>query len=574
MRYLNVPFSQKDEAKALGARWDAIARRWYIPQALLNESDKFSKWFLEESESILSDSQNKLSPSSEPVSQPNEQVEVGIDLPINDSQDIDKPQKKRPNQDYTSHIEYQSSARENQAITLSGLLNKVKSALQSSFVQAQWLIAEVANVQLRNGHYYLELTQTDSKGRQLAKTRAMIWSRTAQIILPEFEKNTGKSIETGQKLLMLVNVNFHEQYGFSLQIEDIDASFSLGEMERALVELREKLRQEKRLESNKVYRIPHDFFRIAVVAPPKAAGLGDFKVDADRLEALGLCTFVYFTASFQGEKVLKELSNALNLIQSQILLNPSKYDAVVIIRGGGAKLDLQYLNQYAIAKSLSELQLPVITGIGHEKDNCILDEMAAMRCDTPSKVVHFIRGEIINNAQTAQKNWLQIQQRSQFIVKKPIHEIERLLNQVKQNSWQVWQGAQAKLAPLSYQIARKSRQTIETQKHYLKKQQMQISSLATQAVQLKKHLINQSFQGVVAHSQNAIEYKQQSIKYSMQIILNSGPQTQMQRGFAITKNSQGKLITSVKQGQKEQQLTISYQDGDLNVQVLEFKQQS
>ncbi|WP_321276453.1 exodeoxyribonuclease VII large subunit [Thiomicrorhabdus indica] len=574
MRYLNVPFSQKDEAKALGARWDAIARRWYIPQALLNKSDKFSKWFLEESESILSDSQNKLSPSSEPVSQPNEQVEVGIDLPINDSQDIDKPQKKRPNQDYTSHIEHQNLARENQAITLSGLLNKVKSALLTSFVQAQWLIAEVANVQLRNGHYYLELTQTDSKGRQLAKTRAMIWSRTAQIILPEFEKNTGKSIETGQKLLMLVNVNFHEQYGFSLQIEDIDASFSLGEMERALVELREKLRQEKRLESNKVYRIPDDFFRIAVVAPPKAAGLGDFKVDADRLEALGLCTFVYFTASFQGEKVLKELSNALNLIQSQILLNPSKYDAVVIIRGGGAKLDLQYLNQYAIAKSLSELQLPVITGIGHEKDNCILDEMAAMRCDTPSKVVHFIRGEIINNAQTAQKNWLQIQQRSQFIVKKPIHEIERLLNQVKQNSWQVWQGAQAKLAPLSYQIARKSRQTIETQKHYLKKQQMQISSLATQAVQLKKHLINQSFQGVVAHSQNAIEYKQQSIKYSMQIILNSGPQTQMQRGFAITKNSQGKLITSVKQGQKEQQLTISYQDGDLNVQVLEFKQQS
>lgn len=574
MRYLNVPFSQKDEAKALGARWDAIARRWYIPQALLNESDKFSKWFLEESESILSDSQNKLCPSSEPVSQPNEQVEVGIDIPINDLQDIDKPQKKRPNQDYTSHIEHQNSARENQAITLSGLLNKVKSALQSSFVQAQWLIAEVANVQLRNGHYYLELTQTDSKGRQLAKTRAMIWSRTAQIILPEFEKNTGKSIEAGQKLLMLVNVNFHEQYGFSLQIEDIDASFSLGEMERALVELREKLRQEKRLESNKVYRIPHDFFRIAVVAPPKAAGLGDFKVDADRLEALGLCTFVYFTASFQGEKVLKELSNALNLIQSQILLNPSKYDAVVIIRGGGAKLDLQYLNQYDIAKSLSELQLPVITGIGHEKDNCILDEMAAMRCDTPSKVVHFIRDEIINNAQTAQKNWLQIQQRSQFLVKKPIHEIERLLNQVKQNSWQVWQGAQAKLAPLSYQIARKSRQTIETQKHYLKKQQMQISSLATQAVQLKKHLINQSFQGVVAHSQNAIEYKQQSIKYSMQIILNSGPQTQMQRGFAITKNSQGKLITSVKQGQKEQQLTISYQDGDLNVQVLEFKQQS
>lgn len=574
MRYLNVPFSQKDEAKALGARWDAIARRWYIPQALLNESDKFSKWFLEESESILSDSQNKLCPSSEPVSQPNEQVEVGIDIPINDLQDIDKPQKKRPNQDYTSHIEHQNSARENQAITLSGLLNKVKSALQSSFVQAQWLIAEVANVQLRNGHYYLELTQTDSKGRQLAKTRAMIWSRTAQIILPEFEKNTGKSIEAGQKLLMLVNVNFHEQYGFSLQIEDIDASFSLGEMERALVELREKLRQEKRLESNKVYRIPDDFFRIAVVAPPKAAGLGDFKVDADRLEALGLCTFVYFTASFQGEKVLKELSNALNLIQSQILLNPSKYDAVVIIRGGGAKLDLQYLNQYDIAKSLSELQLPVITGIGHEKDNCILDEMAAMRCDTPSKVVHFIRDEIINNAQTAQKNWLQIQQRSQFLVKKPIHEIERLLNQVKQNSWQVWQGAQAKLAPLSYQIARKSRQTIETQKHYLKKQQMQISSLATQAVQLKKHLINQSFQGVVAHSQNAIEYKQQSIKYSMQIILNSGPQTQMQRGFAITKNSQGKLITSVKQGQKEQQLTISYQDGDLNVQVLEFKQQS
>ena len=575
MRYLNVPFSQKDKAKALGARWDAIARRWYIPQPLLNEAEKFSKWFMEENETILPDSPAVSAPSSNDLTTTQNQTNtLESNRPVNKFSNgtfhnelLDQNQE----QTFTHEINAESeviSTRQQQALNLSDLLNKIKVTLQSSFNQAQWLIAEVASVQQRNGHYYLELTQTDKSGRQLAKTRAMIWARTAQIILQEFKQNTGKSIESGQKLLMLVNVNFHEQYGFSLQIEDIDASFSLGEMERALVELRETLRREKRLDANKKFRIPNDFFRIAVLAPPNAAGLGDFKVDADRLEKLRLCSFDYFTASFQGEKVSQELSSALNLVQSQILVTPSKFDAVVIIRGGGAKLDLQYLNQYDIAKSLSELELPVITGIGHEKDNCILDEMAALRCDTPSKVIHYIRNQIIQNAQLAQKNWLQIQQRSQLMVKQPLQELEAIINQVKQNAWQTWQGAQAKLTPLSYQIARKSRQTIELQRQNLKRQQLQISAYAQQAIRLKTQQLDQTLQSLKSNSQNAIDYRRQSMKYSMQIILNSGPQTQMQRGFSMTKNSHGKVITTAKQAQKEQNLTISYQDGDVDVQVL------
>lgn len=573
MRYLNVPFSQKDEAKALGARWDAIARRWYIPQPLLNEAEKFSKWFMEDNETILQDPQAASSSNDFTLDQ-SQQNPTDSDLPVNKfSEEVFHNGTLNQNHEQTlskeSNADFEAiSSRQKQALSLSDLLNKVKTTLQASFVQAQWLIAEVASVQQRNGHYYLELTQTDAQGRQLAKTRAMIWSRTAQNILAEFKQNTGKSIESGQKLLMLVNVNFHEQYGFSLQIEDIDASFSLGEMERALAELRETLRREKRLDANKKFKIPNDFFRVAVLAPPKAAGLGDFKVDADRLEKLGLCSFDYFTASFQGEKVSKELTNALNLIQSQILLTPSKFDAVVIIRGGGAKLDLQYLNQYDIAKSLSELQLPVITGIGHEKDSCILDEMAALRCDTPSKVIQYIRGQIIQNAQLAQKHWLQIQQRSQLLVKQPFQEIEFLINQVKQNAWQTWQGTQSKLAPLSYQIARKSRQTLELQRQNLKQQQLQISAYAQQAIRLKTQQLDQTLQSVKTNSRNAIDYRRQSMKYSMQIILNSGPQTQMQRGFAMTKNGYGKVITTAKQALKQQNLTISYQDGDVEVQVL------
>lgn len=517
MRYLNVPYAEKDQAKALGARWDAIARRWYIPQSLLDQSEQFAQWFLPEDAAILP------SQGTAPIAQSFEESVTQFESSKKTSEnhlrvDTEIPQtiyrpvefaETNPNQDAASN------QRERQALKLSDYLNLVQQTLQRNFSQAQWLTAEVANIQQRGGHFYLELTETDEQGRQHAKTRAMVWSRTAKIILPEFERNTGKSLEAGQKILILVNVRFHVQYGLSLQIEDIDASYSLGEMERALIQLREQLQRENRLQANKAYSIPKDFFQVAVIAPPKAAGLGDFQVDAERLQKLGLCQFFYFTSAFQGEKVATEICSALQNVQRQA----NTFDALVIIRGGGAKLDLQYLNQYSIAKALSELTLPVITGVGHEKDNCILDEMAALRCDTPSKVIGYIFSQITQQAVLAKNHWQTIEQTAHSKRLQMQQWIEQLNHQVQQGAWGNWRAKSAQVTPMFQLIQQQSQeiflqkqqnvnslyQQLDRQMWQLWQQQKALLMMLDRQIQTRSHQVFQEKQRTTETMQKNIE---------------------------------------------------------------------
>ena len=221
-----------------------------------------------------------------------------------------------------------------------------------------------------------------------AQARAVIWQSMASAILPAFEQATGAQLAPGIKLLVRARPVFKAQYGFSLDIDAIDPDYTLGELEARKRDIRARLQAEGVFAANKQLTPPWDFNAVLVVAPTGGAGLGDFQAEADRLQSHGICRFTYALSRFQGEGAPMEIRHALQQALGQGTdTSPSPFDAVVILRGGGAVNDLAWLNDYGLARLICDMPIPVFTGIGHERDTTVLDEVAHARYDTPSKVI-------------------------------------------------------------------------------------------------------------------------------------------------------------------------------------------
>jgi exodeoxyribonuclease VII large subunit len=277
------------------------------------------------------------------------------------------------------------------SLTLSKLFSKVKQAVEVNMPNEIWLEAEIASLtKSPKGHYYLSLIETDYNGNELAKNQAIIWSSNASTVDRKFKEGTGQVLASGQKVLLQVQVTFEAKFGLNLKVININPSFTLGDMDAKMMKITNKLKDEGIYENNKKVCLPYIFKKIAVISPEEAAGLKDFQVDAEKLAINGLCDFDYYQAYFQGKDTVNSVLKAFdNVDKSKI-----EYDAIIVIRGGGAKTDLHYLNEYDIAKRICNHKLPVIVGIGHQIDHGVLDEVACMQHDTPSKVIGYIYAAI------------------------------------------------------------------------------------------------------------------------------------------------------------------------------------
>ncbi|CAN8140806.1 exodeoxyribonuclease VII large subunit [uncultured Thiomicrorhabdus sp.] len=556
MIYLNVPYAQKDQAKSLGARWDPIARKWYIPEELAEKTAAFELWLLEpivKQETLMN---QPLSAGG--VEKDNQTMS---DFFVQASQ-IDT---------HISDIETETLDDEvkTKGQPLSSLMNKIQQAIRQHFTGAQWVVAEVSNLSERRGHLYFELSETDANGRSIANARGMIWQRQATAIKMKFEQETQMPLSAGQKLLMLCEVKFHAQYGLSLEIQEIDGNFSLGELEQKVREIRQKLQQEGVYGLNKQLNLPKDFFNIAVIAPPKAAGLRDFQADAEQLHNLNLCQFSYFYSSFQGAKVESEFAEAIAQVEQQNQLRP--FDALVIIRGGGAKLDLHQLNEYSLAKAIAMLDIPVLSGIGHERDNTILDEVAHSCFDTPSKVIHYIWQQILNQANSAKQNWHTIQQSSENVVFGFDKAIEQLWRQVEQYSQQqVHHWRQTTLIPFQ-QLQQQAIHSLEQAKQNLQWLDEQVIQLSQQKVLIAKQNLSVLDREINQNALANLYLKQQQMKDWMALILNAGPQVQVERGFVIASDKQGATVITKQQANKAMNLNLQFRDGIIDVTVKQEK---
>ncbi|WP_288382743.1 exodeoxyribonuclease VII large subunit [uncultured Acinetobacter sp.] len=286
-------------------------------------------------------------------------------------------------------------------LSLSEYLATVQEVIRVTFDEPVWVKAEIRNLSIKGGHYYLELAEKEENtDKVIASCKATIWKFSAAKMVLKFERESGIELSRDLNVLIKVKATFSPQYGFSVNVEDIDSSYTLGDIARRYQQILERLTSEGLANKNKLLPTPFDIQNVLVIAPENAAGLGDFKKDADALDKVGVCHFVYHSATFQGNTAAVNIIDALGNGLRQWALNfDSAPDLIVIIRGGGAVNDLAYLNDYNLAALLCKRSVPIWVGIGHEKDRTILDEVANRSFDTPSKVIGGIRNLIVERTQ-------------------------------------------------------------------------------------------------------------------------------------------------------------------------------
>ena len=306
------------------------------------------------------------------------------------------------------------------ALTLYELNSLVRETIEEELHQEYWVEAELSEVREVRGHCYMQLVQyerSDEGGKRrkyentpVAQASARCWQSSWQLLRPYFEKETGQRLHAGMKVLLQVYANFHETYGFSWIVTDIDPTYTMGDMARKRQEIIRVLKEEGVFDLQKELSLPLFCQRIAVISSANAAGYGDFVNQLENNEYGFQFHTQLFPAVMQGEDVEKSVIAALEQIfqgsgGTEVRGNENTFDCVVIIRGGGATADLSGFDTLALAENVANFPIPIITGIGHERDESILDMVSHTRVKTPTAAAAFLIDhlkevlEVLNDAQ-------------------------------------------------------------------------------------------------------------------------------------------------------------------------------
>lgn len=433
-------------------------------------------------------------------------------------------------------------------LRLQDYLAAVKMVMQETFDHHVWVQAEIRHLSSKGGHYYLELAEKDAADRIVASCKGTLWRYRASSVLVRFRQSTGMDLQDGLGVLLKVSANFHPQYGFSLNIEDIDPSYTLGNLALRYQAIKQALQDEGLLELNASLPMPFDIQQVLVIAPEKAAGLGDFRAEADRLMQAGACQFYYHHATFQGNHAPDEIRQAIyEATQTFLATHGHHADLLVIIRGGGAVGDLAYLNDYQLAALVAEQPMPVWVGIGHERDRVLLDEVAHQSFDTPSKVIAGIITHLTQLVYRTQQHFAKIAQNALQICQKYDKNSTQILQNIRQISTQT---------------------LIQEQKN---SENLLIKSLKNSQIKLKQseHILRHTLNQLTHSAQTYLQSYTQECNHLCTVILLNDPQKILKQGYLIAKDAQNHLIKSVEQTQTNQTITLKFYDGERQAQIIE-----
>ncbi len=280
----------------------------------------------------------------------------------------------------------QGTSKSPNTITLQEFNNRIKRLLADPSVMNCWVVAETTDVRI-NQHCYLQLLEKNPKtGATVAKIKAIIWGSQFRFLNARFKQVTGRDIGNDMKIMVSLSVNYSPQYGLTVVINDINPEFTLGDMERQRQEILNRLTQEGIIGQNKTVPVPPVLQRIAIVSAAGAAGYGDFMKQLTD-NKYGVCFYpCLFQATMQGVKTVPTVLAALDKVEQ----NQHLFDCVVIIRGGGGTEELNSFDNYDLARRVATFPLPVIVGIGHERDITVLDYVAGIRVKTPTAAAEHI----------------------------------------------------------------------------------------------------------------------------------------------------------------------------------------
>ena len=457
-----------------------------------------------------------------------------------------------------------------QPVSLYDLNHLVKEKINTSFPGLWWVIAEISEIRTnRTGHCYLELIEkSQEKDEVIAKARGTIWSFTYRMIKPYFEEATGQSLKAGMKILLKASVEFHEVYGFSLNVKDIDPNYTLGDIERKKRETIMKLEKEGVIDMNKETLMPLVPQKIAIISSPTAAGLQDFIHQLENNQEGYKIYYRLFAAMMQGDDAPASIISALERIYEYEHL----FDVVVLIRGGGSSSDLMCFDDYELAYYITQFPLPVLTGIGHERDMTVADMVAHTRLKTPTAVAEFIIRklndfyfyldglqnaftDIITKKTDEKKHWLEMTARR--ITPLVLNSLERQNNRLNN-------------------IALTTKRAVSS---YLNMNMQKLSHLhdvtkylAIKTIKTQKQDIDFFSSKLKIETKGFFKSKEQYLHLVEKTIELSDPANILHKGYSITYKDE-KIIKSVSELTKGDKITTRLRDGKVTGIVENIKKE-
>lgn len=407
--------------------------------------------------------------------------------------------------------------------SLSYLLNHVKRAISINYQAPVWVIAEIAQVSFNKGNIYLNLIEkTEYTNDLLAKTEATLWKSKTQKYQIDILFDVFK---IGNKILIKCIPELHEIYGLKLNIEEFDEQYTIGLLQLELEKTRQKLIQEKLWEKNRALNLPLVIRRIAILSSSKAAGYQDFIHQLEDNNFGYKFDYQLFETSVQGESAKIELVDNLKKIEKE----DKKFDCIVIVRGGGAKMDLQVFNEYEICRQIGLSSMPIIVGIGHEIDETISDQIANKSLKTPTAVAEFI----IQNNLKFETQIYNIYQNIDDAIKQKINNYQNKLNYLESEiTWRL--------------------------RNIIKSSLFEIEILAKNIKTIEHNIINQKLQNILILEESLMQFNWKN---------------NLEKGYFLIENIKNKRITKIKNVKLENKIKIIGIDGDqiFSINYLENK---
>ena len=427
-------------------------------------------------------------------------------------------------------------------MTLSAFNARIEQLIGGeAMLQNQWVIAETSDLRLnRSGHCYLELIEKDGQGVTIARVGAAIWANKYRTLYYDFQRATGQTLASGMKVLVNVTATYHRLYGMKVIINDIDPNYTLGDMARQRQEIINRLKAEGILDMNKELPWPDVPQRIAIISAEGAAGYGDF-MNQLQGNPYGLQFYpCLFHAVMQGDQTVPTVLGALDRINRHIDL----FDCVVIIRGGGSTSDLNSFDNYDLASAVAQFPIPVIVGIGHERDVTVLDDVASIRVKTPTAAAEWL----IQCGTTALSRLNELQ--------------EAVVTSVRDTVSQ----AREQLAYFTSMIPATARRIIDTNRIRLDNHARNIPVAATNLIASQRARLERSVERIGDALQGIMQREQQRLQALDDKATLLSPVNTLRRGYSLVKRGD-RYISTASDLQPGDQVTLQFAVGDAEATI-------
>ena len=456
-------------------------------------------------------------------------------------------------------------------LTLSELNNYIEQIVDNEFPKSIWVVGEISELNVNSrGHCYIDFIEKDPlTNKIIARQRATIWAFQFRLIKAHFENVTRQSLQAGLKVLVSANVKYHALYGLSLNIVDIDTSFTIGEQQKQKEQVIQQLIDEGVFNMNKQLEMPTVAMNIALISSETAAGYGDFINHIEQFSTSYNINVKLFQASMQGENAPKEIVDAIE----NIFNDTCEFDLIVIIRGGGAKSELATFDNYDIAYMITQIPIPVISGIGHERDQSVVDMVAYKSLKTPTAVAEFILQKVVDLETKLDELYNELQLLSKSI-------LQDYKNQLEQNYKKLKESSQKHINNQLHRVELLDNAKNSIAFNYLNQHK--------NALDVFKQKIKSAISNKIDKSFDLLDYKQNQLKYRTKVFIDkryteidilqqrieiNNPVNQLERGFGIvTKN--GKMVKHINKLSVNDEIYVRLIDGKVTAKVNKIENQS